>query len=198
MDANPFDHSTYLLRGHFFKPSFRIYDPTGTLALFASLNKSKLNEGIAFYPDESKSNELFRIKARNIADFIFDIFDVFDPATNEKIGAFKQRGFKSILENEWIIIDAADNEIGIIQEDSRMRPTLRGSLFRLFILGPQSFHGDVGGTSVLRFNKHLIPFVTKIDLDFTNDFGNLLDRRLGIAAAVLLFEIDDWRELVRA
>ena len=192
MDANPFDHSTYLLRGHFFNPSFRIYDPTGTLALFASLNKSKLNEGIAFYPDESKSNELFRIKARNIADFIFDIFDVFDPpATNEKIGAFKQRAFKFILENEWIIMDAADNEIGMIQEDSWLMAILRRFLTNLI---PQSFHGEMGGSPIFRFKQHFNPFIQKIDLDFTPDMGNRLDRRLGLAAAVLLSAIEGRQE----
>ena len=189
MDANPFSHSTYLLRKQFFKVfggSFRIYNPTGELAFFASMKAFKLKEDITIHPDEKKSSELLRIKARHIIDFSA-AYDVFDSAANEKIGAFKRRGFKSLLKDEWIIMDTADNEVGIIQEDSWAMAILRRFLTNLI---PQSFHGDVGGMSVFKFKQHFNPFIQKIDLDFTPDFGNRLDRRLGLAAAVLLSAIE--------
>ena len=189
MDANPFGHSTYLLRKQFLKVfggSFRIYNPTGDLALFASMKAFKLKEDITIHPDESKSSELLRIKARHIIDFSA-AYDVFDSAINEKIGAFKRRGFKSLIKDEWIIMDTADNEIGIIQEDSWAMAILRRFLTNLI---PQSFHGDVGGTPVFKFHQRFNPFIQKIDLDFTPDFGNRLDRRLGLAAAILLSSIE--------
>jgi len=189
MIANPFEYQTYLLRKQFLKlfgGSFRVYEPTGSLALFASMKAFKLREDITIHPDESKSSELFRIKARNIIDFS-SAYDVFDSASGEKLGVFKRRGFKSMLKDEWIIMDAADNDIGIIQEDSWMLALLRRFLTNLI---PQTFHGEIGGVRVFEFKQRFNPFVLKMGLSFTPDFENRLDRRMGIAAAILLSAIE--------
>ena len=189
MGTNPFGHSTYLLKKQFFKlfgGSFRIYDPMGNLAIFASMKAFKLKEDITLYPDESKSFELLSIKARNIIDFS-SAYDVFDPATGEKLGTLKRKGLKSMLKDEWIIMDAMDNDIGVIQEDSWALALLRRFLTNLI---PQTFVGQVGTVEVFRFKQHFNPFVHKISLDFTPDRGNTLDRRVGIAAAVLMSAIE--------
>ncbi len=189
MDTNPFEHSTYLLRKQFLKifgGSFRIYDPTGSLALFASLKAFKLKEDISIHPDENKTSELLRIKARSIVDFSA-AYDVVDSASGEKVGALKRRGFKSLLKDEWIIMDAADNDIGVIREDSTALAVLRRLLTGLI---PQTFRGEVGPTPVFEFRQHFNPFIQKMTLDFTPDYSNQLDRRVGIAAAVLLSAIE--------
>ncbi len=189
MGTNPFEHSTYLLRKQVLKlfgGSFRIYDSTGSLALFASMKAFKLKEDITIHPDESKSSELFRIKARNIIDFS-SAYDVIDSASDQKIGALKRRGVKSLLKDEWVIMDVEDNEIGIIEEDSWALALLRRFATNLI---PQSFHGTVGGTEVFKFKHHFNPFVTKIGLDFSPDWNKTLDRRMGLAAAILLASIE--------
>jgi hypothetical protein len=43
---------------------------------------------------------------------------------------------------------------------------------------------------VLTFQQNFNPFLAKIDLDFSSDVNGLLDRRLGIAAAILLCAIE--------
>lgn len=189
LGTNPFEHSTYLLRKQFFKlfgGSFRIYDPLGNLAIFASMKAFKLKEDITLYPDESKSVELINIKARSIIDFS-SAYDVFDSASGEKLGALKRRGLKSMLKDEWIIMDAMDHDIGVIREDSWVLALLRRFFTNLI---PQSFHGQVGTADVFRFKQHFNPFVQKIGLDFTPDRSNTLDRRVGIAAAVLMSAIE--------
>ena len=189
LGTNPYEHSTYLLRKQFLKlfgGSFRIYDPSGTLVFFASMKAFKLREDITVHPDENKSSTLLQIKARNIIDWS-SAYDVFDPNTGEKIGALERRGFKSMLKDEWVIMDASDNDVGMIQEDSMALALLRRFLTNLV---PQTFHGEVGGAQVFKFKQHFNPFVQKITLDFTADMTNKLDRRIGIAAAILMSAIE--------
>ena len=190
---NPFEHTTYLLQKQFWKVfggSYRIYDPTGSLVLFASLKAFKLKEDISVYGDESKSVELLRIKARNIIDFSAT-YDVFDSGSGEKIGALRRRGLKSMFKDEWVILDTADNEIGMIQEDRWILAILRRQVTNLI---PQVFHGEMAGAKILRFSQHFNPFVQKMDLDFTPDTEGKLDRRLGLAAAILLVGIEGRQE----
>ena len=177
------------MRKQFFKlfgGSFRVYDPSGNLALFASLKAFKLKEDITVHPDESKSSDLLSIKARKIIDFS-SAYDVVDPATGQKIGALKRKGWKSMIKDEWVIMDATDNDIGIIQEDNWALAIIRRFATNLI---PQSFHGEVGGVMVFKFKQHFNPFVQKMTLDFTPDTSGKLDRRLGVAAAILLTAIE--------
>lgn len=187
--SGPFDHSTYLLRKQalkLFGGDFRVYDPAGALVLFADMKAFKLREDISVHPDESKSTELLRIKARNIIDFS-SAYDVFDSATGQKIGVLKRRGLMSLLKDEWVIMDAMDNDIGIIQEDNWALALIRRFAVDLI---PQSFHGMMGGTEVFKFHQHFNPFIFKLDLDFTPDVTGKLDRRMGIAAAILMCSIE--------
>ena len=147
----PFEHSNYLLRKQalkLFGGKFRIYDPAGSLVLFADMKAFKLREDITIHPDENKASTFLQIKARQIIDFSA-AYDVFDSPSGQKIGALKRRGFKSMLKDEWVIMDAGDKEIGMIQEDKWLLALLRRFATNLI---PQTFHGDVGGTEVFRFS----------------------------------------------
>jgi hypothetical protein len=126
--------------------------------------------------------EVLTIRARQILDFSA-AYDVFDPATNRKVGALKRKGIKSIVKDEWIIMDAENREIGLIQEDSMLLALIRRLLTNLI---PQKFAGFVNGMQVCLFKQNFNPFVMKINLDYSMDVNGLLDRRLGIAGAILL------------
>ena len=54
----------------------------------------------------------------------------------------------------------------------------------------QKYHGVVQGEQVCIFKQNFNPFVMKINLDFSMDAKGLLDRRLGIAGAILLCAIE--------
>jgi len=94
---------------------------------------------------------------------------------------------KSIIKDEWIIMDAQDREIGLIQEDSMVLALMRRFLTNLI---PQKFLGVVNGKQVCLFKQNFNPFVVKINLDYSMDTNGLLDRRLGIAGAILLCAIE--------
>lgn len=132
------------------------------------------------------STELVNIHARKIVD-ISSIYDVFDSQTGLKIGALKRKGLKSILKDEWLILNDEDEEIGIIQEDSMGLALLRRFLLNLI---PQSYNVYIGSNLVSTFKQNFNPFVIKLNIDFSNDAEGVFDKRLGIAAGIMLCAID--------
>ncbi|MDA3924835.1 MAG: hypothetical protein PF904_09075 [Kiritimatiellae bacterium] len=186
---NAFKHESYLVRKKILTlagAKFHIYDPQGELVFFSKLKAFKLKENIRLFTDETMQNELLNIQARNIID-IAATYDVIDPESGDKVGALRRKGLKSILKDEWVILDVNDNEIGLIKEDNVFLALLRRFLTNLI---PQTYLGEISGRQICKFKQNFNPFVTKITLDFSEDKQHQLDRRLGIAAAVLLCAIE--------
>ncbi|OAB38716.1 hypothetical protein PMSD_06800 [Paenibacillus macquariensis subsp. defensor] len=184
-----FNHSNYLVRKQFFRifgEAFHIYDPQDGLVFYVKQKAFKLKEDIRVYSSEDMSEEVLVIKARSRIDFSAT-YDVFDPIYNETIGSFRRKGMKSILKDEWIILDNQEREVGLITEDSMLLALLRRFLSNLI---PQTYVGTIGQHEVLTFKQRFNPFVQKIELDFSMDRNQMLDRRLGIAASVLLSAIE--------
>ncbi len=135
-------------------------------------------------------NELLIIRTKSIWD-ISGTYDVFDPVANETVGALRRHGMKSMLKDEWSFIDSDGNPLGQITEDSMLKAVARrfiGGLATLFM--PQAYHAQINGQPVATFKQNFNPFVQKIDIDFSPDAADLLDARLGLAAAVLLCAIE--------
>src|SRR5688500_2438553 len=121
----------------------------------------KLKEDIRLYTGEDMQTELLTIQARQILDFAA-AYDVIDARTQTKVGALKRRGWKSFLQDEWVIMNPQDHDIGVIKEDSMLLAVVRRFLTNLV---PQSFQGEVSGVSVCTFKQHFNPFVFKMTLD---------------------------------
>lgn len=166
---------------------FRFYDPNGNLVLFSEQKMFKLREDIRVYADESKSQEVLMIKARNIIDFAA-AYDVIDVTTNEFVGTLRRKGFKSMLRDEWEVLNSAGEVIGLLFEDSMGLALLR----RLFLgmLLPQNYDISIGETRVADLKQRFNLFRYELDLDFSMDVAGLLDRRLGLAAGILLAAIE--------
>lgn len=184
-----FQHPNYLIRRkifHLFGGAFHIYDPQGIVVLYSKMKAFKLKEDIRLYTGEDMKTEVLTITARQVLDFSAS-YDVVDPQTKEKVGALRRKGIKSILKDEWIFLDAADRAIGFIREDSTFLALVRRFLTNLI---PQSYNGEINGAQVCTFKQNFNPFIMKIRLDFSPDQKGALDRRLGLAAAVLLCAIE--------
>lgn len=187
-----FSHRTYLIKKQYWKlfgVAFRIYDPSERLVFYSKQKALRLKEDIRLFTGEDMTREVLSIKARNILDFSAT-YDVVETATGQKLGALKRQGFRSLLQDEWQILDPHDRELGIIREDSTALAVIRRFIEMAAIFIPQTFHGTIGGRPVCIFKQQFNPFIGKIDMDFSADSGGLLDRRLGIAAAVLLCAIE--------
>lgn len=168
---------------------FQIIDPEGNTLLYTKMRAFKLREDIRVLgPD--KQTELFSMRARQILDF-GATYDVTDIATGEKLGAFQRKGMKSLIRDEWVILDPNDQPVGMITEDSGSLAILRrlvGDIASL--VAPQEHNGYLGDQQVLNFKQTRNPFITKTYLDFSMDSQRTLDRRLGLAAAVLFCAIE--------
>jgi hypothetical protein len=166
---------------------FRFYDPAGRLVMFSEQKMFKLREDIRVYSDENKSQEVLSIKARQFLDFSA-AYDVVDMEFNQKVGALRRKGLRSILRDEWEVLDASDNVVGKLFEDSvplaLLRRLLLGSLL------PQNYDMTFGEMRVADLKQRFNPFRYELDLDFSMDTTNRLDRRLGIAAGILLAAIE--------
>ncbi|WP_309896046.1 hypothetical protein [Archangium sp.] len=189
LTAGRFAQRRYMIRKKFFKlfgDAFHIYDADGNLAFYSKMKAFKLKEDLRVFTSEEMNEEVLTIKARSILD-ISATYDVTDAKTGQKMGALRRKGLKSILRDEWLILDVQDQEMGTIQEDSMLLALVRRLLSNLV---PQTFQATVGGTPVFTFRQRFNPFIQKIDLDYSLDTGGKLDRRMGIAAAVLLSAIE--------
>jgi uncharacterized protein YxjI len=184
-----FSHSNYLLKRQVFALTgkLRFYDPQGMLVLYVEQKMFRLKEDIRVFTDENKSQEVLLIQARNIIDWAA-AYDVSEPATGEKVGVLRREGWNSMVRDEWEVLDANDQPLGLLLEDS-----VGYAMLRRFLLGsllPQNYDILFGGTRVADLRQQFNLFGYQMMVDFSMDPSNRLDRRLGIAAAVLLAIIE--------
>ena len=191
---NPiFQHPSYLLKRQAIALTgkFRFYDPNGNLVMFSEQKMFKLREDIRVYSDESKMQEVLSIKARQILDFSA-AYDVVDTAMNQKVGVLRRKGLRSLLRDEWEVLDENDNLKGLLFEDS-----VGLALLRRLVLGnwlPQNYDITFGQTRVADLRQNFNLFRYELNLDFSMDVAHQLDRRLGIAAGILLAAVEGRQE----
>lgn len=187
---NPiFQYDRYLLKRQVFALTgkFRYYDPQGNLVMFSEQKMFRLREDIRVFSDESKSQEVLQIEARQIIDFSA-AYDVIDCAYNQKVGVLRRRGMRSILRDEWEVLDANDQVIGMLFEDS-----MGLAMLRRFLLGsllPQNYDITVRDQRAADLKQRFNLFRYELDVDFSLDPGKTLDRRVGLAAGILLAAIE--------
>ena len=183
-----FQFNQYLLKRQVFALAgkFRFFDPGGRLVLYSEQKMFKIREDIRVYSDESKAQEVLMIKARQIIDFSA-AYDVVDSATGQKVGTFRRKGLASIFRDEWEILDVGDNLIGKLFEDSMGMALLRRLLSNLI---PQNYDILIGTNRVADLKQNFNPFTYELNMDFSMDIGRLLDRRMGLAAGILLAAVE--------
>lgn len=187
---NPiFEHRSYVLRRQVFALTgkFRFYDPMENLVMFSEQKMFRLREDIRVYSDESKQTEVLMIQARQILDFSA-AYDVIDSATGAKVGVLRRKGWRSLLRDEWEVLNAQDGPIGIMFEDS-----MGLALLRRFILGtllPQNYDLTVNSVRAADLKQRFNLFRYELDLDLSGNTARLLDPRLALAAAILLAAVE--------
>lgn len=195
MHDGRFSYPSYTIRRKFFQifgGTFYVYGPSGEMVLFSRQARFRLREDIRLYTGEDMAQEVLTIQARQIMDFSA-AYDIIDPVRRAKVGAMKRRGLKSLVKDEWIMMDAADREIGAVREDSATRAVIRRVLDQFIpssLILPQAYHCEIGGAVVAVFKQNFNPFIMTLTLDFSPDTAGLLDRRMGMAAGVLLCAIE--------
>jgi uncharacterized protein YxjI len=181
-----FQYNHYTVRRQVFALTgkVRFYNPSNQVVLYSEQKMFKLREDIRVFGDESKSQLLLNIKARQIIDFAA-AYDVLDMTYNSRVGVLRRKGFRSMLRDQWEILDSNENPIAVLEEDSMQLALIRRFLFNLI---PQNYDIRMGEMRVADVKQRFNPFRYEVDLDFTPNQS--FDKRLGIAAAILLAIIE--------
>jgi hypothetical protein len=194
---DPNQHDRFVLRQRFTlvvnRYEFSIPDEAGdgTPFCFVEQARFKFKEDIRFFTDQTKSQELLRILARQRFDPRAR-YDVTGPGA-EKVGEIQKVFGASLLRSTYALYDATGTEVATARERS-----LPVALFRRLVglvpyIGnyadwlpiPYDFEfrspdGEVLGSHRRRRWK----FADVYDIDFTADAEHRLDRRLALATAV--------------
>lgn len=187
---NPiFSHPKYSLQKQVLalQGKLRFFDPGGNLALYVEQKMFRLKEDIRVYPDEMKSQEVLLINARQIIDWDA-AYDVTDGLTGEKVGTLRRKGWRSMLRDEWELLDANEQPVGVLIEDSEGY-----ALLRRFLLGallPQRYDILINGQQAADLTQRFTIFGYEMQIDFSMDINHVFDHRLGLAGAVLLALIE--------
>jgi hypothetical protein len=184
-----FQYSQFLLRRQVLALTgkFRLYNPAGELVLFSQQKMFRLREDIRVFTDESRSQEVLWIQARQIIDFSA-AYDVLDTGYNTRLGALRRRGWRSLLQDEWEVLDANDHVIGLLREDNLTRAMLRRFLLASFL--PQDYDLTLGETRVADLRQRFNPLRYEMDVTLLEGAAARLDPRLVVAAAILLATIE--------
>ncbi len=189
----PFQSNQFTLRKQVLALTgvFRVYDQNEQVIAYSRQKMFKLREDIRVYTDESQSQEVLYIQARNIIDFSA-AYDVYDSLEGILVGTLRRRGMKSILRDTWEILAPGDRPIAEMIEDS-----VNYALLRRFLLGrllPQNYDVLMGEQKVMDLRQQFNIFRYILELDFSGETVQRLDHRLGIAAGILLGIIEGKQE----
>jgi uncharacterized protein YxjI len=197
--VDPNEHDVFLLRQRiklvinqyeFFLPPAGPGAAAGEKICFVEQKRFKFKEDIRFYVDDSKQEELLRIKARQR----FDPAATYDVTDEEgtKFGEIQKVFGKSLLRSTYRINDANSNELATVTEKS-----LPVAIFRRLVgfipyienvadWLPIPYHFIfLRGDEVIGENRRQMwKFRDVYTIDMTADPERTLDRRLVLAIAV--------------
>lgn len=98
-------------------PRMFVTDSQGQNVAYVSQKVLALKEDITVFADESRSRELFKIKADRVMDFT-TTYHFTESGTGRSLGAIKSKGWKSIWRSTYEVTDSDGNVTFTIREDN--------------------------------------------------------------------------------
>ena len=92
-----------------------------------------------------------------------------------------------MIQDKWEFLDVNDQPQAVLEEDSLLMGLLRRFLSGLI---PQSYDLSVNEQLVAEFKQNFNPFSYRLTMDFSKDSMSQIDRRMGVAAGILLGAIE--------
>jgi uncharacterized protein YxjI len=168
---------------------FHIYtdDNQEVMIGYSKQKALKIKEDIRVFSDESQSNEILTIKARNIFDLSGN-YDFTDSNTGESLGGVRRNFKKSLFQDSYSIYGPDNQVYGEIKEDSMMNAIIRRFVPFANLAFPQVFSMDVQGQSPITFTQKINPIIQKLTVQIPD--GNQLDRRVVLGAAMIVIAIE--------
>jgi uncharacterized protein YxjI len=161
----------------------------GEPVCFVEQRRMKLKEDLQAFADDSKTSEVFRIRAQQIWDPRAR-YDVTDPS-GRQVGQLAKVFSRSLLRSTWRVYDADGNEVAWARERN-----LFVALFRRFVgfipfIGgfadwlPIPYHFDYfAGEQPIGGLERILGVRDRYRLDVSGDGDRSIDRRVVLALAV--------------
>ena len=196
--VDPNEHDRFILRQRFrlvineyqFSLPQGQTDTPGPPFCFVQQKRFKFKEDIRFFVDDSRTDELMRIKARQR----FDPAARYDVTTPEgdPIGQIQKVFGASLLRSTYILYDSAGAEVARVTEKNLLVALFRRLIGFIPQLGnfanwlpiPYHFVFQRDGVDLGVHRRHLWKLVDIYTIDLTSDPQHTLDRRLALATAV--------------
>ena len=142
---------------------FNITDRNGNYVAYVRQKMFRLKEDVIVFSDESRTKELFNIKANQWIDFNAS-YMMTDLLTGKKFGSLARKGVRSIWKARYDIIDEKDKPIYQINEDNGWIKVFDSFLGEIPILGmltgyflnPSYTVKDNAGKEYFRLKKNAI------------------------------------------
>ena len=155
-------------------------DEAGAPVAFVRQKKLAIREDLRFFVDERESDELFRVKARQVVD-VGGRYDVTTPA-GERIGVLQRRLAQTLLRTTWAILDDDEGHVAEVTESSMARGILRRVvdipiLYHFTILVEGTRVGEV---------RRILTMRDRYVMTLEGDVDRRIDRRLAVALLVVL------------
>lgn len=177
----------YLIRRRgiaLFCAKFDVYGCDGKPVAYCYQKPFKLREDFRIYTDDSQTEEILNIQAREIIDFSAT-YDVFDSKTQQFLGSWRRKGWKSLARDYWEMLDCDANVVAVIKEDNMKMAMLR-RLVCPFIAS--DYHLIQNEARVGSYCQHFNPFVLKLDV--TVDEKCQIHSQMILAGGLLLAAIE--------
>lgn len=160
-----------------FGPQVRVTDAAGRLIAYVKQKALKLREDVRIYADEGQQRQLYQINASRILDFRANY--AITTAAGESIGAVRRPGMRSIWKTNYLILDTAGAEIGLIHEENPWIKVVDGLVGELPVIGMftgmflnPAFLVDLRGQTVLYLKKQPAVFESKFTIEKRGDFSD--------------------------
>lgn len=151
---------------------FNITDKNGNYVAYVRQKMFKLKEDVIVFNDESKSKELFRIRANQWIDFnaSYSLNDIVD---NKNYGRLARKGMRSLWKSSYDILDSKDQPKFKVQEDNawvRFWDSFVGELpiigmFTGYFLNPSYTVTGIDGKAYFKLKKMPSFFGRRFQLD---------------------------------
>lgn len=143
-----------------FSSDFNITDKNGNYVAYVRQKIFKLKDDVIVFNDESKSQELFRIKANQWIDFNAS-YSITDLVQEKNFGRLARKGMRSLWKSQYNILDENDQPKYQINEDNAWTKVLDGfvseiplvGMFTGYFLNPSYTVVDNSGKEIFRLKK---------------------------------------------
>ncbi|HRE46897.1 MAG TPA: hypothetical protein PLD47_04170 [Aggregatilineales bacterium] len=165
-----------------FAPRMFVTDVNGDDVCYVSQKVMRLKEDIQVFTDDTRSKEIYRIKADRIMDFSAT-YHFSESESRRTFGAVKSKGWRSIWRATYEVLDANENETHRIQEvnpwvkvgDALVSQIPFVNMFTGYFLHPKyAAYNSKTEQPVMQLNKEAGFFegrysVEKLDANLTTD-----------------------------